>query len=216
MTEIHVVGAGNAHLYAEILDSYYRWRHRIYVEERGWTYLRQEDELEKDQFDTADATHLIALDGGKVVGGSRLIPMSAPTLLSEVFPDLVEKGEVPRDPRAIDWTRMFVVPSHRLGRQPRSVGGALFCGVMEYCVSIKAERVGGVMETFWLPRWQEFGWTTRPLGLPREIDGSMTLAAFMDVSESALQGVRAATGWNETVLVHDRAPVRNHALSKVA
>ena len=216
MTEIHVVTARNAHLYPDVLESYHRWRHRIYVEERGWTYLRQDDAIEKDQFDTPEATHLIALDDGEVVGGSRLIPMSAPTLLSEVFSDLVERGEVPRDARTIDWTRMFVVPSHRLGRQPRSVGGALFCGVMEYCLSVDAERVGGVMETFWLPRWQEFGWTTRALGLPREIEGSMTLAAFMDVSESALQGVRAATGWHESVLVHDRAPARDRVLSKVA
>ena len=59
---------------------------------------------------------------------------------------------------------MFVVPARRRGSSGRSVSGALFTGVMEYCLAIGAERVGGVIETFWLPRWQQFGWTTRPLG----------------------------------------------------
>jgi len=206
MIHVHVVEKGNADAYASVLEQYHRWRHLIYVEERGWSGLRKEDGLERDQFDNEDATHLIALLEGEVAGGSRLIPMSKPTLLSEVFPHLVERGAVPRDPDAIDWTRMFVVPAHRLGRRPRSVAGAMFCAVMEYCLAVGATRVGGIMETFWLPRWQEFGWTTRPLGLPQDVAGAMTLAAFMQVSEKALAGVRTATGWHESVLVWHRAP----------
>jgi acyl-homoserine lactone synthase len=206
MIQVHVVSRGNAGPYASVLEKYHRHRHLIYVEERGWADLRKDDGLERDQFDTPDAVHLIAMSSGEVVGGSRLIPMSQPTLLSEVFPHLVERGAVPRESHSIDWTRMFVVPAHRLGRRPRSVAGALFCGVMEYCLAVGATRVGGIMETFWLPRWQEFGWTTRPLGLPQNIAGSMTLAAFIDVSEQALANVRAATGWHESVLTWSEAP----------
>jgi acyl-homoserine lactone synthase len=201
MPKIHVVERSNASRYVKELAEYHRWRHLIYVEERGWSELRQSDGLERDQYDTDAATHLIAIEDGAVVGGSRMIPMTEATLLSEVFPHLVERGEVPRDAKTIDWTRMFVVPARRRGSSGRSVAGALFTGVMEYCLAIGAERVGGVMETFWLPRWQQFGWTTRPLGLPQAIAGSMTLAAYMDVTPEALSGVRAATGWSESVLV---------------
>jgi acyl-homoserine lactone synthase len=206
MTEIHVVGAHNAPRYARQLESYHRWRHLIYVEERGWNDLRRPDRLERDQFDTEDAVHLLALQDGEVVGASRMIPMSKPTLLGSVFAHLVDKEPLPQDAKSIEWTRMFVVPAHRLGRRPRSVAGALFCGVMEYCCTIGAERVGGTQETFWLPKWQEFGWTTRLYGPPQDIGGAMTLAAFMDVSEQALASVRAATGWNDSVLVWDGFP----------
>jgi acyl-homoserine lactone synthase len=206
MIKVHVVTAENAPRYATELDSYFRWRHLVYVEERGWEDLRRDDGLERDQFDTDAAVHLIALKGSEVVGGSRMIRMSHPTLLSEVFPHLVQRGTVPRDHAAIEWTRMFVVPAHRTGHRERSVAGALFCAVMEYCLAIGAVRVGGVMETFWLPRWQRFGWTTRALGLPEEIAGSMTLAAFMDVDSKALDGVRAATGWTDPVLAWRREP----------
>jgi acyl-homoserine lactone synthase len=216
MVQVHMVTKDNAHRYQRELLSYHEWRHLIYVEERGWTDLRRPDGLDIDQFDTSEAVHLIAIKDGEVVGGSRMISMAHPTLLSEVFPELVERGEVPRDPDAIDWTRMFVVPAHRTGRSPNSVAGALFCAVMEYCLGVGATRVGGVMETFWLPRWQQFGWTTRPLGLPMEIAGSMTLAAFMDVNERALTGVREATGWRDSVLMQDKACAGTQAYHRPA
>lgn len=216
MIEIHVVGAQNAASYASLLDSYHRWRHLIYVEERGWTDLHAENGRERDQFDTEDAVHLLAILEGEVVGGSRLIPMSKPTLLATVFPHFVEYGPLPTDRQTLEWTRMFVVPAHRLGRRSRSVGGALLCSVMDYCCAVGARRVGGVQETFWLPRWQEFGWTVRPLGLPQKVAGSMTLAAFMDVSADALAGARAATGWSESLLVWDGAPASHRTMREVA
>jgi acyl-homoserine lactone synthase len=216
MTEVHVVGQHNASSYGDVLENYHRWRHLIYVEERGWNDLRSPDGLERDQFDTDAATYLIAILDGEVVGGSRLIPMSNPTLLTSVFPHMIERGDPPTDASTIEWTRMFVVPAHRLGNRPQSVAGALFCAVMEYCCAIGAQRVGGVQETFWLPRWQQFGWTTRPLGLPQEIAGAMTLAAFMDVSQQALSGVRAATGWSDPVLVWDAEPNTARILREVA
>lgn len=206
MVKVHVVTKENASRYDQALHSYFRWRHLIYVEERGWEDLRREDGLERDQFDTDAAVHLIAMQGAEVVGGSRMIRMSEPTLLSEIFPHLVHRGQVPRDPGAIEWTRMFVAPAWRTGHRERSVAGALFCAVMEYCLAIDATRVGGVMETFWLPRWQRFGWTTRALGLPEEIAGCMTLAAFMDVNRKAIDGVRSATGWTDPVLAWGTAP----------
>ena len=123
-----------------------------------------------------------------------------------------QRAAYERDPAAIEWTRMFVAPAHRTGHRERSVAGALFCAVMEYCHAIGATSVGGVMETFWLPRWQRFGWTTRVLGLPEDIAGCMTLAAFMDVDRKALDGVRAATGWRDSVLAWREAPEDEPAL----
>lgn len=201
MVSVHVVSNENAFQYADELQSYFRLRHLIYVEERGWHDLRRDDGLERDQFDTDHATHLLAIKDGEVVGGSRMIRMSHPTLLSEVFPHLVQRGELPRDHSSVEWTRMFVAPAHRTGYGSRSVAGALLCGGMEYCLAINAHQVGGVMDTFWLPLWQRFGWKTRLLGLPVEIAGSMTLAAFWDVDEKALDGARMITGWNGSVLV---------------
>lgn len=200
MVEVHVVSSENASHYEEVICNYHKWRHLIYVEERGWADLRKPDGLERDQFDTAEATHLIALADGEVVGGSRLMSAVGPTILSEVFPQLVERGEVPRDAATLDWTRMFVVPPRRVPRRKRSVRGALFTAVMDHALRSGARQVGGVMETFWLPHFQLLGWQTRVLGLPQDIAGSMTLAAYVTVDEKALASVKAATGWTEPLL----------------
>src|SRR4029453_10530110 len=111
--------------YQEVLHCYHQWRHRILVDERGWEELRRPDGLERDQFDTEDAVHLIEMDGGGVIGGSRLISTVRPTLLSEVFPYLVERGEVPRDEAVLDWSRIFVLPSRRVPRKLRNDRDAL-------------------------------------------------------------------------------------------
>jgi acyl-homoserine lactone synthase len=106
MVRIHVVSKENASQYADELQAYYRLRHLIYVEERGWRDLRRDDGLERDQFDNDNAVHLLAIKNHEVVGGSRMIRMSQPTLLSEVFPRLVQRGELPRDHASMEWTRM--------------------------------------------------------------------------------------------------------------
>ena len=54
LLQIHVVNSANQHLYGDELEAFFRARHDIYVEEKGW---RDDDGtgLEKDQFDTDDA-----------------------------------------------------------------------------------------------------------------------------------------------------------------
>src|SRR5262249_23853091 len=108
MLAVHVVRDSNRHLYADQLDQYFRARHDIYVKERGWKELDRPDGREIDQFDTPNAVYLVALDDGRVVGGHRLVPTSAPTLLSDVFPFLALRG-VPRRQDIYELSRIFVV-----------------------------------------------------------------------------------------------------------
>lgn len=209
MIQVHCVTSDNAAFYEDELDSYFRWRHLVYVEERGWSELAREDGRERDDFDTDDAVHLLALDDGAVVGGSRIMRACGPTILNQVFPDLVDREAIPRDAETLDWTRMFVVPGLRLGNRPGTVKGAMFCAVIEYALMVGARQVGGVMETFWLSYFARLGLRTRIMGLPRNIAGSMTLAAFIQIDEAALTSVRAATGWATSLLVTShREPLR--------
>jgi acyl-homoserine lactone synthase len=151
---------------------------------------------------------MLALHHGELLGGSRLISADHPTLLSEIYPSLVERGEVPRDRQTLEWTRFFVVPRWREGARGRTVAGALICAVMEYCLATGMRQVGGVIETFWLPHAEAFGWRTTILGLPQLISGSMTIAAFFTVDEAALAGVRRVTGWRRPLLPLRAEPLR--------
>ena len=192
MLQVHVVTAANRSLYASEMEAVFRWRHKIYVEEKGWREARA-DGLEIDEFDTDEATYLVAFRGGDFVASSRLRPFSGPTLLADVFPALAAARGLPRRPEDAEWTRMFVVPAMR-ERGHKGVSAAMCCAVMEYCVEEGLARIGGIQETYWLPRWMDYGWRVEPLGLPMDIDGTSCLAAMFEVSPEALEGVRRHAG----------------------
>ena len=69
MTHIHVVTRDNRHLYGNELQQYFRLRHEIFVEERGWKDLYRPDGLEIDRYDNEHAVYLLAIDRERVVGG---------------------------------------------------------------------------------------------------------------------------------------------------
>src|SRR4051794_5870229 len=108
MTIIHVVTNDNKSLYGDFIEQFHKLRHKVFVEERGWSDLRRPDGLEIDAYDTADAIYLLALDQDRVVGGQRLYPTVLPHMISDVFAHLATRG-VPRAFHIFEWTRYFVV-----------------------------------------------------------------------------------------------------------
>ena len=104
---VHVVTASNRHLYDDAMDQSYRLRYRIYIEQLNWRGLvRRDDGREIDQFDTADAVHLLYLENDRVLGGTRLYTTAQPHLLSEVFGHFGAIKGVPRQPDIAEWTRL--------------------------------------------------------------------------------------------------------------
>src|SRR3954470_11265773 len=112
MIKVHVIRRENRHLYADVLEDYFRIRHQIYVVERRWMDLDRPDKREIDQFDTDDTIYLLGLDGNAIVAGMRLVPTSSPTLLSELFPGLALNGPVRRHD-IYELSRIFVVRQRR-------------------------------------------------------------------------------------------------------
>jgi acyl-homoserine lactone synthase len=182
--DVHVIRHGNRHLYTEILEDYFRLRHQIYVVERKWTVLDRPDKREIDQFDTDETVYLLGLEGRSIIAGMRLVPTTAPTLLSELFPKLALDGPV-RRPDVYELSRIFVVKSRRGEHAGPRAEAVIQAAAMEYGVSIGLSAFTIVLESWWLPRLLDQGWVTRPLGLPIEIDSMSTLAVMVDVNEQA-------------------------------
>src|SRR3954454_6944260 len=113
MTLVHVVTQDNKALYEDGIRQYYRLRHQIFVEERGWNDLRRPDGLEIDTYDNEHAIYLLALDGGRVVGGQRLYPTALSHMISEVFPHMASRG-IPQASHIFEWTRYFVIKERRM------------------------------------------------------------------------------------------------------
>jgi acyl-homoserine lactone synthase len=183
MVEIHVVQHDNSHLYADELEQYFRARYQVYVLERGWKALDRPDGREIDQFDTAAATHLLALEKGRVVGGHRFNPSTGPTLLNEVFPQL-SLLPLARSPDVYETTRLWVAKEQRGRYAHPSVESLLLAGTMEFALALKLRHIRVIFETWWLSRFQSIGWKLHPLGVPLDINGLNCVAVLKDVSEA--------------------------------
>jgi len=198
--QMHIVRTPADRRSHDLLEANYRLRHRIFVERQGWEALRRPDCRDVDAFDNDDATHLLLTDGDELVGGSRLTPLDKPNLLQTVFSGLVQ-GTLPDDPSlGADWTRFYVRPDRREGRRRTLESAALFCAVMEYALAGNFHFITFVSSIYMLEHGTAVGWHIVPLGTPVLIDGKPTLAAWIEVSEDALDNVRRATGMGDTLI----------------
>ncbi|MDB5774204.1 MAG: solI [Herbaspirillum sp.] len=91
-----------AELYTELLQ----YRYRVFVEKLGWD-VPAHNGLECDQFDREDTVHVIGRDdNGKIKACSRLLPTLKPYLLSEVFPELMGRQNLPKSAETWELSRM--------------------------------------------------------------------------------------------------------------
>jgi acyl-homoserine lactone synthase len=182
MVEIHIVQRENRHLYEQYFDEYHRQRHEIYVKQRKWMDLDRPDGREIDQFDTGEAVYLFCLQDGNLIGSMRAVPTLGPTLMSDIFPYLNVRGPISRSD-VYELSRIFVLPAWRGERAGPSVESLLLAAIMEYGLGVGLTGFTIVLETWWLPRFERYGWKARPLGLPQEIDGMSVLAVFVDCDD---------------------------------
>lgn len=205
MFQVHAVDGSNRSAYQHHLDTYFRVRHEIYVEERGWHELRRRDSKEIDAFDTSDAVHLLGIvPQHSVVAGSRLVPTIKPHLMSEVFPRLAQNG-VPRQPDIFEWTRFFVVkPLREEGKSCRAAG-IMYCSVQQYCLLRGIRSLTIVCEDYWLPRFTSIGWNPRQLGKPLHSNGDTIIGIMVEISDAALRATREIYQISEPVLWSKKA-----------
>ncbi len=184
----------------DLLERNYRLRHQIFVEQQGWETLRRPDGRDIDDFDTPLSTHILVTDEGELVGGSRLTPLDTPNLLQTVFNGLVH-GDLPDAPSlGADWTRFYVRADRREGRRRAPESAALFCAMMEYALLQGYSFITFVSSIYMLEHGTSVGWRITPLGPSVMIDGKPTIAAWIEVSETALDNVRRATGMGVTLV----------------
>jgi acyl-homoserine lactone synthase len=204
--DVHVIRHDNRHLYSDILEDYFRLRHQIYVVERKWAALDRPDKREIDQFDTDETVYLLGLEGRNIIAGMRLVPTTAPTLLSELFPKLSLSGPIHR-PDVYELSRIFVVPRRRGEHAGPRAEAVIQAAAMEYGVSIGLSAFTIVLESWWLPRLLDQGWVARPLGLPIDIDSMSTVAVKVDVNEQAWTEICLRRSVPGPILVWQGLPV---------
>lgn len=201
MFEVHIIHAGNRHLYESAMEQHFRIRHDICVGEMRWMDLERPDGRDVDQFDTDKAVYLLGLEPERgVVAGSRLLPTLEPHLLGNVFPELANLQGLPRAPDIFEWTRFFVHSERREPGQLSKAAGIIQCALVEFCLSQDIRRLSGVCESYWIPRLQSLGWNPCLLGEPIVKDTMTLVGLTADMTKQALEKTRLTYGISGSVI----------------
>lgn len=208
---IDCIDIATAHLYGDGLAAQFRFRHQVFVERLGWR-LHQWDGMEFDQFDTPATTYFVWRDQrGAVRGVARIAPTTLPYMIETVWPDMVTEEPLPHDPQVWEGSRIGIDQGLAPDLRHRILG-ELFCAYLEFGISRGLQRFLVFMPLAFLRRRiAGIGWPTRYLGPPRDIDGTITAAAALDVSLTTLQVVRRRMGIEGLVLRHPDNAVRPEA-----
>jgi acyl homoserine lactone synthase len=72
---------------ADLLDQMYRLRKRVFIDQLGWSLQHCSAGLERDRYDGMDPVYIVWTDErtGTLLGSTRLMPTTGPTLLYDVF-----------------------------------------------------------------------------------------------------------------------------------
>lgn len=120
-----------AHLLGDALPSMYRFRHRVFVERQNYDVPHYRG-MEWDQFDTPAAAYLLWRDDESQVRGMfRLIPTTFPYMIKDVWPQLVNCGELPSHPDVWETSR-FGVDRDLPPPVRKRIFGELMCASTEY------------------------------------------------------------------------------------
>lgn len=183
---LHIVTNDNFDFYRREMEQAFHLRHKVFVEERGWSELRREDGQEIDRFDNEYAVHMLFIVDGHVIGYQRLLPSTRPHLLSEVLSALCE-GERPVGSNIWEWTRYCVEIGHReRGRMLSPVANALLYGVVEWGLRSGVDTIIIEMNPLWLLRLVQLHFRVTPLGLPQVISGEEAVAVTAKFDERTL------------------------------
>jgi acyl-homoserine lactone synthase len=169
---------------SRLMDQAFRLRHRVFVGELGWKGLRSDDGRERDQFDHDQAVHHLCIHDGNLVGYQRLLPTTAPHLLTDVLSDLCE-GPVPSGSNIYEWTRNCVAPEWRDSATGMSrFSFELTAGVVEWGLQSGVDCVTVEYDPHFLLRALQMQFLVRPLGYQRVVAGKPTMRGQHDLQRA--------------------------------
>lgn len=177
-----------------LLEENFRLRHQVLIDREGAQAANMPDGRVVDEFDGPGSVHILIIEGSELVGGSRLTPLDRPNLLQTAYSGLVQ-GDFPDHPSlGADWTHFYVLSDRREGGRRTPESAALFCAVMEHALKEGYRFLTLVLPLTFIESCAAVGWRITPLGEPLMLDGRPRVAAWIDVTETALDNVRRTCG----------------------
>jgi len=186
-----------------LLAEMYRLRTRVFRERLGWE-VAVTDGMEADLFDALGPAYLLQRSAdGRIQGCVRLVPTEGPTMLRDVFPELLAGKPAPNDPAIWESSRFALdVPSatERAGGGIAPATFELFAGMIEFGLVRQLVDIVTVTDVRIERILRRANWPLRRIADPMPIGPTLGVAGYLEVSQEALASVRRAGGISAPVL----------------
>lgn len=186
--ENHLAGAQT-----RALETMFADRKAQFADFFGWDVPVVDGRFEMDQFDTADAVYLVAIDeAGRHEASLRMLPSWRPHLLGDIFPHLCA-GDVPVGPATWESTRLCLPSRHGAARR-RELRNALISAMADFALARGIEHITGVIPEGFRREVLAMGWRAEPLGPAVYIEGGPIGAFRVEVTPD----MRERLAWSGT------------------
>lgn len=183
---MHFLESVNHKLPAHKTTQLFKYRYQVFVELLGWQ-LDVPPGRETDQFDHDDTLYVIAEDeAGSIVGCARLLPTTAPYLLEEVFPELLNGAPIPKSADIWELSRftscdLNSVSNTRSGQFSSEDTVDLLEASLDCARRHGAKRVISVSPIGVERLLRRAGFKARRAGPPTIVDGYPLVACWIDL-----------------------------------
>jgi acyl homoserine lactone synthase len=182
------------------------YRHKIFIERLGWQ-LPVRDGLERDQFDRSDTIYVVARsDRGDICGCARLLPTTAPYLLGEVFPQLMNGLPAPSARDVWELSRFAAVEVEANLTTPQDaakMSKALLAAAVAIAAEHGAARLITVSPLGVERLLNRFGVNAHRAGPPVYVDGKPIYACWIEIDEQTRRALGLEPGKTRSqVLAH--------------
>ena len=181
---MHVIAIRRPKSEAEryLVNEMHRLRARIFCGRLAWN-VRCTSGLEIDDFDERKPFYILCLNpSGTLIGCARLLPASNGTMLEEVFPQLLETGNLSTHHRMIESSR-FCVDTHVAA--DREQGGlhpatlAMFAGIVEWSILNGYREIVTATDVRLERILRRAGWPLSRVGPPALINETRSVAGLL-------------------------------------
>ena len=162
------------------LETMFEDRKAQFVDFFDWDVPVVDGRFEIDQFDTAQAVYIIAMDEtGAHEASLRMLPSAQPHLLDTLFPHLCPGG-VPVGATTWESTRLCLPSRHGAARR-RELRNALITAMVDFALARGITRITGVIPDGFRREVLAMGWRAEPLGPAVRIRGGLIGAFQIEV-----------------------------------
>ena len=178
--------------FSDILDETYRLRCRVFRDRLKWQVFTQND-MERDGFDALRPVWLLLVTAAGRIGGCvRLLPSLGPTMLGEVFSELLDGGALPAREDIWESSRFAVdLDQGQVGAS--GLGAAtyeLFAAMVEFALARKLSAIMTVTDVRIERILRRAQWPLQRLGGAKPVGATTAVAGLLPISEQVLRQLR--------------------------